>query len=257
MSAAPSIFILHASGANRDGEAAHACRLAGGAPRIVHINEWRQGGATLADADMLLLPGGFTYGDALGAGVRLALDLHLFFAEELHAFVASGKPVLGICNGFQVLVKAGLLPGGTPAAQRRRVTLTENEKGRFECRWVYLEANTQATAPFLHGLRQPIFCPIAHGEGNLQVTDPAVLSQLERENLIAFRYVNQDGSPAGGAYPANPNGSAGDIAGLCNAHGNVVGLMPHPEDHVMSIQNPLGGKGHLGLALLEAMIGSI
>ena len=131
----PSILILHASGTNRDAEAARACELAGGAPEIVHINQVRRGDRRLADYQMLLLPGGFSYGDALGAGARLALDLQIFFHAELHAFVDSGKPVLGICNGFQTLVKAGLLPGDlsatrtTQVEQSRTVTLTENASG--------------------------------------------------------------------------------------------------------------------------------
>ncbi|MCB0156799.1 MAG: phosphoribosylformylglycinamidine synthase subunit PurQ, partial [Caldilineaceae bacterium] len=117
----PSILILHASGTNRDGEAARACELAGGAPEIVHLNQLRAGERRLADYDMLLLPGGFSYGDALGAGARWALDLHVFFHDQIQEFVASGKPVLGICNGFQVLVKAGILPGAfaeTPVLSR-------------------------------------------------------------------------------------------------------------------------------------------
>ena len=274
MSARPSVLILHAAGTNRDGEAARACELAGGAPKIVHINQLRQGEHKLDSADILLLPGGFSYGDALGAGVRLALDLQLFLQDELHTFVATGKLILGICNGFQVLVKAGLLPGplhhgekdvglrskvgqAPPEPMKRSVTLTENKGGRFECRWAMLTVNTDASARWLGGLSEPIFCPVAHGEGNLQVADADTLSQLERENLVAFRYINRDGTAAGGVYPANPNGSVGDIAGLCNVQGNVVGLMPHPEDHIVSIQNPLRTGRNLGLALFEAMIDTV
>ena len=288
MSATPSILILHASGTNRDAEAARACELAGGAPEIVHINQLRRAERSFADYQALLLPGGFSYGDALGAGARLALDLQVYFHDQLHAFVDSGKPVLGICNGFQTLVKAGILPGArgegrgathspslasaaadlaqpelaprpSPLAPlneiaRRRVTLTENAGGRFECRWVHLAANRQATAPFVRELDDLIFCPIAHGEGNVQVKDDAMLAELEQGNLVAFRYVDAAGTPAGGAYPLNPNGSVADIAGLCNRRGNVVGLMPHPEDHILPIQNPLGGGERLGLAIFAAMV---
>ena len=302
MSATPSILILHASGTNRDAEAARACALAGGTPEIVHINQLRRGERSLADYQALLLPGGFSYGDALGAGARLALDLQVYFHDQLHAFVDSGKPVLGICNGFQTLVKAGVLPGArganseigdwrveigglgdseververvaaespisnlqSPISQSpnlpineislRRVTLTENAGGRFECRWVHLAANRNATAPFVRELDELIFCPIAHGEGNVQVKDEAMLAELEQGNLVAFRYVDAAGNPAGGAYPLNPNGSVADIAGLCNRRGNVVGLMPHPEDHILPIQNPLGGGGRLGLAIFAAMV---
>jgi phosphoribosylformylglycinamidine synthase len=202
---------------------------------------------------MLLLPGGFSYGDALGAGTRQALDLQVFFHDQLHEFVDSGKRVLGICNGFQTLVKAGLLPGADPAS--RKVTLTENAQGRFECRWVHLEVNPTCRASFLSEIREPIFCPIAHGEGNFQVADADTLAELETENLIAFRYVDADGSPAGERYPINPNGSVADIAGICNRRGNVVGLMPHPEDHLLAIQNPTGAHSNrLGLRLFQSFI---
>ncbi len=267
----PAILILHASGTNRDAEAARACELAGGAPEIVHINQLRAGDRTFADYQMLLLPGGFSYGDALGAGARLALDTQVFFHAALQDFVESGKPVLGICNGFQVLVKAGLLPGLSPdqplqqagatalghrfgAVAQRRATLTENESGHFECRWVHLAVNPQVRASFLHAIDELIFCPVAHGEGNFQLRDEATLREMEAENLIAFRYVNAEGDPANGIYPLNPNGSVADIAGICNRQGNVVGLMPHPEDHIQPIQHPLGGRGQLGLALFQAMV---
>jgi phosphoribosylformylglycinamidine synthase len=262
----PAILILHASGTNRDAEAARACTLAGGAPEIVHINQLRAGERNFQAYDLLLLPGGFSYGDALGAGARMALDMQVFFHEELHSFVESGKPVLGICNGFQVLVKAGLLPGASTGsatgeqratsatAVARRATLTENASGHFECRWVHLAVNRQARAGFLSALDDLIFCPVAHGEGNFQVQDEATLAQLETNNLVAFRYVDGEGQPVNGHYPLNPNGSVADIAGICNARGNVVGLMPHPEDHLLPIQNPVGGTGQLGLALFAALV---
>ncbi len=261
----PSILILHAAGTNRDAEAARACELAGGAPEIIHMNQLRQGQRRLHDYQMLLLPGGFSYGDALGAGARMALDMQVFFYDQLQSFVESGNLVLGICNGFQVLVKAGLLPGKTSTQhatritnhESRTVTLTENGSGHFECRWVHLAANRQARAGFLAAIDELIFCPIAHGEGNLQVQDAATLTALETNNLVAFRYVDAAGQPVCERYPFNPNGSVADIAGLCNAQGNVVGLMPHPEDHLLPIQNPLGGQGRLGSQLFTAMISTL
>lgn len=263
----PPILILHASGTNRDAEAARACELAGGAPEIVHINQLRRNERQFADYQLLLLPGGFSYGDALGAGARLALDLQVYFHEQLHAFVASGKPVLGICNGFQTLVKAGVLPGDAVHDERRgaimaemverRVTLTENASGHFECRWVYLQVNRQARSGFLAEIDDLIFCPIAHGEGNFQVKDEAALAALEQEQLVAMRYVDAAGKPAAGRYALNPNGSVADIAGICNRRGNVLGLMPHPEDYILPIQNPVRGNGQLGLVLFQAMIRAI
>lgn len=253
----PKILILHASGTNRDEEAARACELAGGAAQIVHMNRLRAGQAKLTDFDALLFPGGFTYGDALGAGARLALDLQVYLADQLQTFVETGRPILGICNGFQTLVKCGLLPGQPPAngaAAPRRVTLTENREGHFECRWVYLAANPQARLGWPAKLDDLILCPIAHGEGNFQVSDPAMLDELEQDRLIAFRYVNSAGGPAGEVYPLNPNGSVRDIAGICNRQGNVLGLMPHPEDHLLPIQHPLGRNGQLGLPLFTAFV---
>jgi phosphoribosylformylglycinamidine synthase subunit PurQ / glutaminase len=257
----PKILILHVSGTNRDAEAARAAELAGGAPEIVHINQLRKGERNLDDYAMLLLPGGFSYGDALGAGARLALDLRVFFEDQLHEFVDRGRMVLGICNGFQTLVKCGLLPGDPAAQQRdnietptRRVTLTENASGHFECRWVHLQVNPNTPATYLAQIDDLIFCPVAHGEGNFQVVDEITLNALAKDNLIAFRYVNDDGAPVAGLYPDNPNGSVADIAGITNTKGNVVGLMPHPEDHILPIQNPLGRSNRLGLPLFRAMI---
>lgn len=255
---APRVLILHVSGTNRDAEAARAIEHAGGAPEIVHINQLHQGERTFDDYAMLLLPGGFSYGDALGAGARLALDLRVYFEDQLHRFVDSGRPVLGICNGFQTLVKCGLLPGDATSQVReqaaRRATLTENASGHFECRWVHLQVNPNSPAAYLGQIDDLIFCPVAHGEGNFQVVDEITLDALTRDNLITFRYVDDKGNPVGGTYPGNPNGSVADIAGICNAAGNVVGLMPHPEDHILPIQNPLGRSDRLGLPLFKAMI---
>jgi phosphoribosylformylglycinamidine synthase len=252
MSASPRIIILHASGANRDAEAAHACTLAGGAPEVVHIHQLRAGERELAEFAALLLPGGFSYGDALGAGARLALDLQVYLRDALTDFVNVGRPVLGICNGFQTLVKAGIIPGGDPGA--RRVTLTGNQSGHFECRWIHLEPNPHSRCQWTNGMDQPIFCPVAHGEGRVRVTDAQALAELEGDGLVVFRYVDGQHHLADGRYPINPNGSVGDIAGLCNYTGNVVGLMPHPEDHVQSIQNPLPGSGGIGLALFQRFV---
>jgi len=230
------VLILHASGTNRDREAAWACELAGGRPEIVHIHELASGRRSLADYGMLVLPGGFSYGDALGAGKLLALTLRLTFQEELNAFVESGRPVLGICNGFQALVKAGLLPGGV----EQSATLTFNHAARFECRWVTLAVQHDSTCVFTRDLCEPIECPVAHGEGRFVASDVA---GLERRGQVALRYALADGSPARGSYPANPNGSAADIAGVCNAEGNVLGLMPHPEDHIVPWQHPRWTRG--------------
>lgn len=263
----PKILILHAPGTNRDEEAARACQLAGGEPEIVHINRLRQNPQYLRNFGLLLLPGGFSYGDALGAGARLALDMDVFFQDIVGAYVDEGRMVLGICNGFQTLVKADLLPGpgvfSTPDNDinpPRQVTLTENASGYFECRWVHLSVNQRSPASYLQQIDHLIACPVAHGEGNFQVSDAATLNALESQELVAFRYVDAQGTPAQGEYPLNPNGSVADIAGISNLRGNVLGLMPHPEDHIVDIQNPWPGAiqpNHTGLALFRALISAM
>lgn len=247
---APRVLILHANGTNRDRDAYLACQLAGGAPEIVHVNQLINGDRRLLDYHMLVVPGGFSYGDDLGAGVLWSLDLRERL-PEIGQFVEEGRPVLGICNGFQTLVKSGLLPGDT-GANKRKVTLTYNQQGRFECRWVYLQPNENSPCLFTQGLVDLIHCPIAHGEGQVAVEDATTLEGLLSQNLNALTYVDASGNPAG--YPVNPNGSAADIAGLCNPAGNVFGLMPHPENHIFPWQNPRyhrGANGLMGLRLFE------
>jgi phosphoribosylformylglycinamidine (FGAM) synthase-like amidotransferase family enzyme len=198
----------------------------------------------------------------LGAGKLLALDLNSDLAEQMRAFVASGKPVVGICNGFQALLKAGLFERSEVRSQRSEKealtsdlrpltsTLTFNQNGHFECRWVRLAPRSQACV-WTRGLSEVIDCPVAHGEGNFVTAGTA---ELAAHDQIALVYVDPHGAPAHGAYPANPNGSAGDVAGICNAAGNVLGLMPHPENHLYPYQHPRwsrGERGGLGLRLFE------
>ncbi len=244
----PKVLILHANGTNRDREAVLACELAGGSAEIVHVNQIFSGERVVLDYDMFVIPGGFSYGDDLGAGVLWSVDLQHRLTESMTEFVESGRPVLGICNGFQTLVKAGFLPGHD-FSEQRAVTLTFNESREFECRWVYLEPNQQSKSVFLQGLNQPIYCPVAHGEGHLAVRDETVAQTLDSENLIALRYVTGAGEPA--SYPDNPNGSVLNIAGLSNPAGNVLGLMPHPEDHVFPWQHPRWHRNEAGLMGLE------
>ncbi len=245
----PRALILHAAGTNRDHEAAQALRLAGALPEIVPLNALRQGAHRWSDFQLLVIPGGFSYGDALGAGKLLALDLQAYFSDQVRAFVEQGKPVIGICNGFQALVKAGLLPGDG----RSQATLTFNASGRFECRWVTLLPVSRHCL-WTAGLTEPIYCPVAHGEGRFQPARPDLIDELSASGQVALNYALPDGTPANGAYPENPNGSAADIAGVCNAAGNVLGLMPHPEDHILPFQHPRwtrGEKGRLGLPLFQ------
>ncbi len=246
----PKVLILQATGTNRDPDAAAAVELAGGSPLVMPVNGLRARPDRLHAFDMLLLPGGFSYGDALGAGRLLSTDLRWLFQDPLARFVEAGKPVLGICNGFQALVKSGWLPG--PPGGAVPATLTRNLSNRFECRWVWLEPNPDSPCVFIQALRQPIYCPVAHGEGRFVPRNETVLAELQAQQLVAVTYTTANGRPPD--YPANPNGSVADIAGICNAQGNVFGLMPHPEDHVFPEQHPRyqrGERGGLGLALFE------
>jgi phosphoribosylformylglycinamidine synthase I len=256
----PSALILHATGTNRDHEAAQAIEQAGGLPEIVHLNQLRSGERRWSDYQILVLPGGFSYADALGAGRLLALDLNAYFADEVRLFVEAGKPVVGICNGFQALVKAGVIPGNFEVSEnfvfsnlKITTTLTFNAGGHFECRWVTLKPVSQQCL-WTRGLSESIYCPIAHGEGNFQLAEAARVEDLRAHGQIALVYTRPDGAAADGAYPYNPNGSVADIAGICNPQGNVLGLMPHPEDHLFPWQHPhwsRGARGQTGRALFE------
>lgn len=259
----PKILILHVTGTNRDREAAWACELAGGVPEIVHINQLIIGERHLRAYQMLILPGGFSYGDDLGAGKLWAVALRYRLADEVAAFVAANRPVLGICNGFQALVKAGLLPGdqsktdgqveAAAATNKLAVTLTRNDSAQFECRWVYLQPQPTSPCIFTQGLTDLIYCPVAHGEGKFVAHHAAILAGLEANGAVALRYVDPEGGcPAN--YPWNPNGSQADIAGICNPAGTILGLMPHPEDHLIPLQHPQfhrGQHGLLGLPLFQ------
>jgi phosphoribosylformylglycinamidine synthase subunit PurQ / glutaminase len=240
------VLILHATGTNRDHEAACACELAGGVSEIVHVNQIRAGERSLLDYQMLVLPGGFSYSDDLGAGRLWAIDLLCLLRDQLERFIESGRPVIGICNGFQALVKAGLLPGLGMA------TLMANASGHFECRWVTLQATPASPCVFTRNLTEPIFCPVAHGEGRFAIREKTMLAELMYAGQVALTYVSPNGGQAD--YPDNPNGSVADIAGVCNPAGNVFGLMPHPEDHVFPWQHPRwsrGERGRMGLKLFE------
>jgi phosphoribosylformylglycinamidine synthase len=240
----PSVLILHANGANRDLDAATACELAGATPEIVHINQLLAGERRMSDFQMLVVPGGFSYGDDLGAGALWALDLQHRLGQQMREFVDSGKPVLGICNGFQALVKANILPGCNREGESREVTLTGNQSGRFECRWVLLEPQPACNNIFVNDLDQGIYCPVAHGEGRFYIKNETTAANIESANLVALRYI-------GSEYPQNPNGSHLNIAGISNHAGNVLGLMPHPENHIFHWQHPRWRRQEGGLSGLR------
>jgi phosphoribosylformylglycinamidine synthase len=238
--AKPRVLILRAPGANCDAETQFAFELAGALPERVHINRLRENPKTLHQYQVLVVPGGFTYGDDVAAGKILANQLSVFLGDVVFQFRAKEKLILGICNGFQALLKAGLiLP---PDDEGPLATLAHNAAGRFEDRWIYLKAKP-GKCPFLKGYEQ-MHLPIAHGEGNFICREPWILKGLDQAGQVVLRYVNDQGEP--GPYPVNPNGSQGNVAGVCDASGRVLGLMPHPERHVLPTQHPRWTR--LGLA---------
>ena len=238
-------IILTGNGTNCEMEMAHACKMAGAdIADIVHLSELLYGEKRLDDYSFLNLPGGFLDGDDLGsakaganrflkAQVKESKDL-LF--DQLIKFIRAGKLILGVCNGFQLMIKLGLLPalGGDYAKQS--ATLTYNDSGRFEDRWVYLKAQEQSPCVYTRGANI-LYLPVRHGEGKFIPQNPATLSQMEKKNLCALRYCGPDGVSSM-AYPANPNGSINAVAGICDESGRLFGLMPHPEAYLKRINHP-------------------
>lgn len=235
-------IVLRAAGSNCDREAVLALELAGARVDLLHLYRLLEEPSKLDDVEVLVLPGGFSYGDYVAAGRLFAHELRQRLADALVGFVARGGCVLGICNGFQVLVETGLLEGEAVArgALPRTLALENNASNRFECRWVMLEATKSACAFLEPGERIPV--PVAHGEGRLAVKDAATLAALYEHKQVALRYVDLDAAPGADPrrvpYPACPNGSLDAIAGVCDATGRVLGLMPHPERNVRVFHHP-------------------
>ena len=238
--ARPKVLVLRAAGTNCDMETAFAFSRAGAVVERVHINQLKSRAKELSRYQILALPGGFSYGDDLAAGKILANELKYTLADALRDFIKNGKLIIGICNGFQILVKAGLLPGNSNSEQE--VTLTINDSGKFEDRWTYLKSpqstvhSPQIKCVWISGLSEVIYLPVAHGEGKFMAKDKAVLERLENNGQVVLRYCDEKGNPA--QYPDNPNGSENAIAGLSDETGRIFGLMPHPERHSFGWQNP-------------------
>lgn len=223
----PEVCILKTDGINCDAEMAYAFEAAGGNTETVHINQLRAGERSLNNYGILAVSGGFSYGDDIASGKVLAAELTSYLSDELRQFTDEDKPIIGVCNGFQVLVRTGLLPNGRIGEQA--ATLTDNESGRFECRWVDLQIG-QSACKFVQPqdfIETPIPMQIAHGEGRF-FTDSDNLRTLNERNQIVFRYSDALGNPATD-FPDNPNGSVDSIAGICDPDGTILGMMPHPE----------------------------
>lgn len=247
----PKVLILRTAGTNCDYETDYAFRLVGGEPSLVHVNELIAGGVELMDYEIIAIPGGFSYGDDVAAGILLANELRYKLADSLATYVESGRLMIGICNGFQVLVRAGLLPR-LDSQQGQQATLAMNRSAKFECRWIHLE--TQASdCIFTRGLKPDIYLPVAHAEGRFTAAQP-VLDQIEAAGQVVFRYVSNNGGAA--EYPDNPNGSDRQIAGICDPTGRIFGMMPHPERFLTRLNHPRWTREDLpeegdGLAIFQ------
>lgn len=241
--ATPRVCVLRAPGTNCDPETAFAFESCGAQADRVHLMRVLENPQCLADYQILCVPGGFSYGDDIGAGVIFASHLHGQLADALKQFLSADKLALGICNGFQVLMKAGVLPNGASGVAaahegHREATLTWNDNGRYTALWVKLKTHGSKSV-FLRGIDE-IEMPIAHAEGRIAVQDESILDRWREQGQIALCY-HGDGTTSGTErlpYPQNPNGSFANIAGLCDPTGRVLGLMPHPERFLHATQHP-------------------
>ncbi len=222
------VCVLRTAGTNCDRETAFAFEESGARVELVHVNKFIRGEKNLSEYGILALPGGFSYGDDIAAGKVLANELRCKLNEPLKKFISEGKLIIGICNGFQVLVKSGFLPGNENCQQE--ASLIINDCGSFRDEWVCLKTGIrdkgQGICVWARGLPEEIYLPIAHGEGKFVVGDNKVLENLKNNGQVVFKYRD------------NPNGSMDDIAGICDATGRILGLMPHPERHIDIRQHP-------------------
>ncbi|HDQ40447.1 MAG TPA: phosphoribosylformylglycinamidine synthase subunit PurQ [Desulfonatronum sp.] len=253
-------LVLTGYGTNCHRETAHTALLAGADQAdVVHFSQLISGDKRLVDYNFLIFPGGFLDGDDLGAAQAAALrwryaktDLGNSLLEELRFFFDSGGLILGICNGFQLLVKLGLLPALGMRYFERQVSLSHNDSARFEDRWVHLRVNSQSPCIFTRGLNN-LYFPVRHGEGKLVARSEDTLAGLEREGLVALTYVHPETGRPSMEYPYNPNGSPKGIAGLSDPSGRILGLMPHPEAYNHLTNHPAWTRGRqetLGISLL-------
>lgn len=244
MTATPKAIVITGNGTNCEREAAEACRLGGFAADIVHISLILSGEVTLDEYQFLNLTGGFLDGDDLGSAMVQANRLKYAVVEgtgerildQILRFINAGKPILGVCNGFQLMVKMGLLPGLGDRLERT-ATLTFNDSGRFEDRWVSLLVEEESPCIFTKGI-QHVPLPVRHGEGKFMVRDEKVLNRLKENHLLTVRYMDPATGTTTMTYPCNPNGSVNAIAGICSPSGLLFGLMPHPEAYLHRVNHP-------------------
>jgi len=229
-------LVITGYGINCERETAHAFELAGATSQIIHLNDLIEMPEKLDAAHILAIPGGFSFGDDIASGRILANRLRYKLGAALNEFVEAKKLAIGICNGFQVMVKMGLLPHFDQSMQQE-VTLTHNDSSRFEDRWVHLAIDPTSKCIWTCGV-EVMEAPVRHGEGKLIARDNEVLRRLQSQGQIVMRYAHDNGNTASGKYPVNPNGSVDDIAGICDPGGRIFGLMPHPEAFLYGYNHP-------------------
>ncbi|MBN2155074.1 MAG: phosphoribosylformylglycinamidine synthase I [Candidatus Lokiarchaeota archaeon] len=225
------VAIITGYGINTDYESEEVFRLAGADPHRVHINDFISQKDSLENYEILMIPGGFSFGDHLGSGRVLANKFRYNLRDEVSKFIEEDKLIIGICNGFQVLVKMGILPALNNLYYTQTVTLTGNQSGQFESRWVTVQPVENSPCIWTKGMSSPLDVPVRHGEGRFVVESVDTLAQLWDRGLIVFTYYPK-------TYPNNPNGSIDGIAGICNESGLIFGMMPHPECHFIPQHHP-------------------
>lgn len=230
------VLALRTAGTNCDAETVFAFKSVGAQVDLVHINQLLNKEKSLEEYHILAIPGGFTYGDDIAAGKIMANELRIQLIDGLRKFIQEGKLMIGICNGFQILVKAGFLPGPDQEENgfAQTVTLMTNDCAKFEDRWIYLKPTGRCV--WTEGIGKVISLPVAHGEGKFVPQSEEILNKIRNNHQIVFKYCGSSGEKP--KYPQNPNGSLEDIAGITDATGRVFGLMPHPERHFLFTQHP-------------------
>ncbi len=234
--AKPKVLVLRAPGTNCDVETAYAFEIVGGEPQSIHINQLIENPEIADDFQILCFPGGFSYGDDIAAGRILAQRLNVHLGDVVESFRSGDKLVLGICNGFQVMMRLGIF--FAPDEQSAPATLTWNNQARFEDRWVHL-VNANSNSVFLQGIEK-VFLPMAHAEGRFVFRDEAAKSAMQSAGQLGLRYATEDGGAVDEtlAFPINPNGAELNVAGISDATGRIFGLMPHPERHLEPTHHP-------------------
>jgi phosphoribosylformylglycinamidine synthase len=230
-------LIITGFGLNCERETAAAFTLAGATPRLVHLNELIQQPARLDDAHILAFIGGFSFGDHLGAGTVFANRVRTRLGDPLLRYIAAGKLIIGICNGFQTITRLGIVPALDGQHYRQSVALARNDQGTFRDAWITVQANPASPCIFTRGIDQ-IPLPIRHGEGKFVAESEDTLARLEAAELVALRYMDTDEDQAASEFPHNPNGSVNAIAGICDPTGRIFGLMPHPEAYLSPFNHP-------------------